>query len=174
MVEQAVQARDRALDALLAKVDIPLPQSIVDSEVEGRREALDEQLERSGITREAFLAAEEQTEEEFVAQIEERARHALTSQFVLDKVVAEEKLSIEERELTEHIVRTASRYGMSPDQFAQQVVQAGQVPMLVNEVVRGKALALILEAATLVDEAGRPVDLEALRAETAEETVAPS
>jgi trigger factor len=173
MVEQAVQARDRALDALLAKVDIPLPQSIVDSEVEGRREALDEQLERSGITREAFLAAEEQTEEEFVAQIEERARHALTSQFVLDKVVAEEKLSIEERELTEHIVRTASRYGMSPDQFAQQVVQAGQVPMLVSEVVRGKALALILEAAKLVDEAGRPVDLEALREETTEEDVVP-
>jgi trigger factor len=165
-LEQAVQARDRVLDALLSKVDIPLPQSIVDSEIQGRQEALDEQLERSGISKEAFLASEEQTEDEFVAQIEERARHALTSQFVLDKIVAQEQLSIEERELTEHIVRTASRYGMSPDQFAQQVVQAGQVPMLVNEVVRGKALALVLESAQVTDEAGRAVDLEALREET--------
>jgi trigger factor len=52
---------------------------------------------------------------------------------------------------------------MSPDQFVQQVVQAGQVPMLVSEVVRGKALALVLERAKVVDESGRPVDLEALR-----------
>jgi trigger factor len=52
---------------------------------------------------------------------------------------------------------------MGPDQFAQQVVQAGQVPVLVSEVVRGKALALVLERAKVVDESGRPVDLEALR-----------
>jgi trigger factor len=47
---------------------------------------------------------------------------------VLDKIVTSEQLSVNEQELTEHIVRTASRYGMGPDQFAQQVVQAGQVP----------------------------------------------
>jgi trigger factor len=80
-------------------------------------------------------------------------------------------LSVSEQELTEHIVRTASRYGMGPDQFAQQVVQAGQVPVLVSEVVRGKALALVLESANVVDASGRPVDLEALREETSAETI---
>jgi len=52
---------------------------------------------------------------------------------------------------------------MGPDQFAQQIVQAGQVPVLVSEVVRGKALALVLERAKVTDESGRPVDLESLR-----------
>ena len=52
---------------------------------------------------------------------------------------------------------------MGPDQFAQQIVQGGQVPVLVSEVVRGKALALVLERAKVVDESGREVDLEALR-----------
>jgi trigger factor len=42
-------------------------------------------------------------------------------------------------------------------------VSAGQVPVLVSEVVRGKALALVLEKAVVTDESGRPVDLEALR-----------
>jgi trigger factor len=37
--------------------------------------------------------------------------------------------------------------------------------MLVSEVVRGKALASILESATVVDASGRPVDLEELRAD---------
>ena len=90
---------------------------------------------------------------------------------MLDKVVEKEQLSVNEQELTEHIIRSASRYGMGPDQFAQEIVQAGQVPMLVGEVVRGKALALVLEQAKVVDASGRPVDLEALREQPAEETI---
>jgi trigger factor len=169
-LEQGVQARDRALEALLAKVDVSLPEGVVQSEIEGRQHALAHQLEQAHMSREDFLAAEGQSAEEFDADIDKRTREALTAQFVLDKIVATEQLSVNEQELTEHIVRTASRYGVGPDQFAQQVVQAGQVPVLVSEVVRGKALALVLESATVVDASGRPVDLEALREDAAAET----
>ena len=164
-MEQGVQARDRALEALLAKVDVPLPEGVVKSEIESRQHALEHQLEQAHMSREDFLAAEGQSAEEFDADIDKRTREALTAQFVLDKIVTKEQLSVNEQELTEHIIRTASRYGMGPDQFAQQVVQAGQVPVLVSEVVRGKALALVLESAQVVDASGRPVDLEALRQE---------
>ncbi len=125
------------------------------------------------MSRDDFLAAEGQTAEEFDADVEERTRGAMTAQFVLDKVVDKEQLSVNEQELTQHIVRSASRYGMGPDQFAQQVVQAGQVPVLVSEVVRGKALALVLERAKVTDESGREVDLEALR-EDAPDAEAPA
>jgi trigger factor len=162
-VEQGVQARDRVLEALLAKVDIPLPDGVIKAEVDARNHNLAHQLEAAGMSRDDFLAAEGQSAEEFDADIEKRTREAMTAQFVLDKVVEKEQLSVNEQELTEHIVRSASRYGMGPDQFAQQVVQAGQVPMLVSEVVRGKALALVLERAKVVDESGREVDLDALR-----------
>ncbi len=162
-VQQGVQARDRVLEALLAKVEIPLPEGVIKAEIESRNHNLAHQLEAASMTKADFLAAEGQSEEEFDADIEERTRGAMTAQFVLDKVVEKEQLSVNEAELTEHILRTASRYGMGPDQFAQQVVQAGQVPVLVSEVVRGKALALVLEQAKVVDESGRPVDLEALR-----------
>jgi trigger factor len=170
-LEQGVQARDRALEALLAKVDVPLPEGVVQSEIESRQHALAHQLEQAHMSREDFLAAEGNSAEEFDADIDKRTREALTAQFVLDKIVASEQLSVNEQELTEHIVRTASRYGMGPDQFAQQVVQAGQVPVLVSEVVRGKALALVLESANVVDASGRPVDLEALREDTTAETI---
>jgi trigger factor len=170
-LEQGVQARDRALEALLAKVDVPLPEGVVQSEIESRQHALAHQLEQAHMSKEDFLAAEGNSAEEFDADIDKRTRDALTAQFVLDKIVASEQLSVSEQELTEHIVRTASRYGMGPDQFAQQVVQAGQVPVLVSEVVRGKALALVLESANVVDASGRPVDLEALREETSAETI---
>jgi len=162
-VQQGVQARDKVLEALLAKVDIPLPEGVVKAEIDSRNHNLAHQLEAAGMSRDDFLAAEGQTAEEFDADIEKRTREAMTAQFVLDKVVEKEQLSVNEQELTEHIVRSASRYGMGPDQFAQQIVSAGQVPVLVSEVVRGKALALVLEKAVVTDESGRPVDLEALR-----------
>jgi trigger factor len=171
MLQQGVQARDRVLEAVLAKVEIPLPESVVKAEVDGRNHSLEHQLESAGMTKEVFLAAEGQSAEEFDADIDKRTREALTTQFVLDKVVEKEQLSVSEQELTEHIIRTASRFGMGPDQFAQEIVQAGQVPALVGEVVRGKALALLLEQAKVVDESGREVDLEALREKSAEETV---
>jgi trigger factor len=162
-VQQGVQARDRVLEALLAKVEIPLPEGVIKAEIESRNHNLAHQLEAASMTKADFLAAEGQSEEEFDADIDQRTRGAMTAQFVLDKVVEKEQLSVNEAELTQHILRTASRYGMGPDQFAQQVVQAGQVPVLVSEVVRGKALALVLERAKVADESGRPVDLEALR-----------
>jgi trigger factor len=170
-IQQGVQARDRVLEALLAKIDIPLPESMVKAEVDGRNHALEHQLEAAGMSKEDFLAGEDQSQEEFDADIDKNTRDALTAQFVLDKIVEKEQLSVNEQELTGHIIRSASRYGVGPDQFAQEIVQAGQVPALVGEVVRGKALALVLDQAVVVDESGRTVDLEALREESAEETV---
>lgn len=158
-LHQGAQARDRVLEALLAMVDVPLPEGVVKAEVEARNHDLAHQLDAAGVTREEVLADEGQSDEEFDADVEKRIRETMTAQFVLDRVVEQEQLSVNEQELSQHIVRTASRYGLGPDQFAQQVVAAGQVPMLVSEVVRGKALALVLERAVVTDESGRPVDL---------------
>jgi trigger factor len=162
-VQQGVQARDRVLEKLLDSVDLPLPEGVIKAEIDARNHSLAHQLESAGMSKADFLAAEGQSEEEFDAELLKSTRDAMTAQFVLEKIVEKEQLSVNEQELTEHLVRTAARYGMSPDQFVQQVVQAGQVPMLVSEVVRGKALALVLEKADVTDESGRAVDLDALR-----------
>jgi len=162
-VQQGVQARDRVLEKLLDSLDLPLPEGVVKAEIDARNHSLGHQLEQAGMSKADFFAAEGQTEDEFDAELLKSTRDAMTAQFVLEKIVEKEQLSVNEQELTEHLVRTAARYGMSPDQFVQQVVQAGQVPMLVSEVVRGKALALVLERAKVSDESGREVDLEAWR-----------
>ena len=162
-VQQGVQARDRVLEKLLDSVELPLPEGVFKAEIDARNHSLAHQLESAGMSKADFLAAEGQTEEEFDAELLKSTRDAMSAQFVLEKIVEKEQLSVNEQELTEHLVRTAARYGMSPDQFVQQVVQAGQVPMLVSEVVRGKALALVLDKARITDESGREIDLDALR-----------
>jgi trigger factor len=173
-LEQGVAARDKALEALLERMDVPLPESVVNAEIEGRQHDLHHQLEQAGFTKESYVASEGQTVEEFDADIAQRARESVKAQFVLDAIATKEQLQVAEGELSDHLVRRAMRMGVTPEQFAQQLVQSGQVPLLVSEVIRGKALALVLDAATVVDASGNPVDLEALREDAAEPQVTSS
>jgi trigger factor len=165
LVQQGVDARDKALAALVATMDIPLPEGLVTQEVQIRQSSLDQQLEQAGMTREQYLETEEQTAEDFDNEVEDRARQAIRAQFVLDAIIEQQNVEISQEELTQHLVRRAQRSGMPPEQLAQQLVANNQIQRLVGEVLRGKALAYVLEHVTVTDASGRPVDLEALRGE---------
>jgi trigger factor len=87
----------------------------------------------------------------------------------LDSIVKAEEVQVSEAELTEYLIRTAARYGMSPDQFAQQLSQAGQIAALMAEVSRTKALATVLERVKIKDASGRAIDLSKLNPKPATE-----
>lgn len=162
-LEQGVEARDKVLEALLEKVDIPLPESVVQSEIEWRKQSTTQQLAQAGMTLDQYLEAEGKGEEEFDEEVREGATTAVKAQFVLDAVADAEELGVSDAELTDQVVRRAQRAGVSPDQYAQSVVQSGQLQGLVQEVRRGKALATVMESATITDASGDAVDLESLR-----------
>jgi trigger factor len=161
-VEQASAARDAVLERLLDMTEIPLPDQVVAEERQARREQITQQLAYAGLTEDQYLESEEQTVDEFEADLERRVRDALAARFLLDEVAKTEQLGVDENELTQQIVRRAQQAGVQPDQYAQQAMQQGQVPELVGEVRRGKALALIVEAANVVDESGNEVELKRL------------
>ncbi|MFI1849024.1 trigger factor [Streptomyces sp. NPDC020480] len=159
--DQATQAQEKVLDALLELVEVPIPEKLLEDEIQTRKHNLEHhQLGQMGLTLDAYLEMQEKTAEEFEAELKEQAEKGIRTQFVLDELVNKEKLSVGQEELTEHLMRRAQSSGMSPDQFAQAVVEGGQVPMLVGEVARGKALAVVVEAAKVVDDKGETVDLE--------------
>jgi trigger factor len=162
-LEQGVAARDKVLDALLAQVDVPLPDSVVESEVAWRRRSTEEQLTRAGADLAGYLDSEGKTVDEFEAELQSGAREAVKAQLVLDAIADKEELGVNDAELTDQVVRRASRAGVSPDQYAQSLVQAGQLSGLIAEVRRGKALATVMEAATIQDTSGNKVDLDQLR-----------
>ncbi len=167
-VQQANQAREGALDALLSKIDIPLPDGVVAEEVERRNHAIDEQLERVGATRDAYLESVSKTADELAAEIEQDARRAIRGNFVLDQFAMQEELGVEDAELTSFVVQQAQRMGVAPDQLATHLRDSGQISSAVSDVLRSKALDLIVRRAAVKDASGHEVDLEALleRAET--------
>lgn len=143
-MEQGAEARTRALDALVEAVEMPIPENVVAAEVE------------------AHFEDGHEGDEAHRAEVETQARSSLKSQFILDKIAENEDLSVEEVELSQWLIQQAPRYGMSPDQFAQALVEANQVGMAMQDIRRAKALAIVLQTASIVDSEGALVDLSLL------------
>ncbi|MEZ7006966.1 trigger factor [Streptomyces sp. AD55] len=166
--DQATQAQERVLDKLLELVEVPVPEKLLEDEINTRKHNLEHhQLGQMGLTLDKYLELQGKTAEEFETETREAAVKGIKTQFVLDELVKQEKLNVSQEELTEHLMRRAASSGMSPDQFAQAVVEQGQVPLLVGEVARGKALAAVVEKATVKDTNGEVVDLDDEDDETA-------
>jgi trigger factor len=162
-LEQAAAARDAVLEKVLDLTEIPVPDSLVAEELVARRQGIEQQLAMAGMTMEAYLDAEEQTVDEFEAELEKRVRDAVAAQFVLDQIAVNEELGVEQQELTEHMLRRAQQSGQNPQEYVQHMVEHNHLPELVSEVRRGKALALVVEQATVTDESGNHVELKNLQ-----------
>jgi trigger factor len=159
---QGSQARDRLLEQLLDTVDFPLPDSAIQAEVDYREHEIVHALEHDDAAFDEFLKRQGQTREEFTDQLRESARKSVKAQFLLDAIADADQVEVGEAELTEYLVRQAGRYNMAPQEFANQLVEAGNLPALMADVRRNKALAAVLQEAKITDEAGRAVDLSAL------------
>ena len=139
-VQQLMEARDAVLAALIEAVEVPLPEGVVASAV-------------------ADHFQDGHGDGDHQSEFETQVRESLTRDLVLDTLADREDVNVTQAEITEYLIRQAPQYGMTPDQFAQAVAQAGQVTAIVGDVRRSKALSVVLEQATVRDTAGTVIDL---------------
>jgi trigger factor len=162
-LEQGGEARDKVITALLERTEVPLPESAVEGEFEWRQHDIGHRLENAGLDLDTYLSSEGQDREEFEGELRSNAMTAVKTQLILDAIADKEELGVSDAELTERVISQAQQYGVSPQEFAQQLTQGGNLPALVADVRRSKALATVLERANITDASGRPVELEHLR-----------
>jgi trigger factor len=161
-VGQGSQARDRLVEKLVESADFPVPESAVQAEVGYREHDVVHSLGHDDKLFEELLANQGKTREEFTAELRESAEKSVRAQFILDAIADAEQVQVGDAELTEYLVRQAARYNMPPKDFANQIVEAGNLPALMSDVRRNKALAAVLEAADITDASGNKVDLSTL------------
>lgn len=144
---QGAQAREKLLEALLAKVEIPVPDSLVEAEVHRHLEnenRLDDDVHRAEVT--------------------ESTTTTFRNQIFLDALAEKEEVKVSQDELTQYLIQGAAQYGMEPGEFIKILDQNGQIPGMVGEVARSKGLSVALSKAKVVDANGKPVDLSAFTA----------
>ncbi|KXZ60203.1 Trigger factor [Microbacterium laevaniformans] len=139
---QGAAARDKLIEALLAKVEIPVPAQLVEDEVHTHLEG-EGRLE----------------DDEHRAEVTEASEKQFRTQMILDKLAEAHDVQVSQEELTQYLIQSAAQYGMAPQEFVDALQQGGQLPALVGEVARNKALAIALGKVSVVDTNGKAVDL---------------
>src|SRR6195952_3404547 len=140
--EQVSEARDKVADALLAQVDVPVPQQLIDDEVQRHLESegrLEDDVHR--------------------AEVAESSEKAFRSQLLFDAVAEKERIGVSQDELAQYLVQSAQQYGMQPQEFVEVLQQNNQLPSMMSEVARSKAISVVLGQVKVVDTDGNPVDL---------------
>ncbi|WP_348787584.1 trigger factor [Leifsonia sp. NPDC080035] len=139
---QGTAARDQLVDKLLELVEIPVPEQLVEDEVHRHLEQenrLEDDVHR--------------------AEVKESSEKTFRTQILLDEVAQNEDIKVSQDELTQYLVQGAAQYGMDPNEFVKILSENGQIPSMVGEVARNKALAIILGKVEVVDTNGAKVDL---------------
>jgi len=139
---QGAAARDKLIEALLAKVEIPVPAQLVEDEVHTHLEG-EGRLE----------------DDEHRAEVTEASEKQFRTQMILDKLAEAHDVQVSQEELTQYLIQSAAQYGMAPQEFVDALQQGGQLPAMVGEVARNKALAIALGKVSVVDTNGKAVDL---------------
>ena len=156
---QAGQARDRAIEALLERVDMPLPETVVEHEIEHRHESLDEELERAGLTLDDYLSGRDVSQADLDTEIGDDVRQSVKARFILDQFAEQEELTVEQGELARYVTQLAYQQGVSPDALATQLSNSGQLGAVMSDVIRSKAADLLASRVKVTDESGRKVEI---------------
>ena len=137
MFGQAREARDKLVEKMLAEVTMPLPQGVVDVEV-------NRHLEQEGRL----------GDDKHRAEVVESTGKSLRTQLLLDALVEELEVQVSQDELTQYLMQSASQYGMEPTEFIQSLDHNGQIPSMVGEVARSKSLSVALAQVSVKDTKG--------------------
>jgi trigger factor len=155
----AAQFRERALGQLVDEVFVDLPEAIVRSEMDEVLHRFVHRLERQGITLDDYFSVANTGREEFVDDLRSQAEQSLKTRLLLEAVAKEAGVEVSPEELSVAVEAIALQSD-KPDSIRKALRQGPQEKSLVGDILRNKALALIVEGATPVDEAGNPVDLD--------------
>lgn len=145
VAEQGTQARDKVLAKLVELVEVPVPEKVIE-----------DQLEQHFNNPNAEAGHDT---EEHRAEVRANTETAFKNEMVLDAVADKEEVTVDQAEMINYIITMSSQYGMDPNQFAQMLDGSGQAGALVGEVRRSKALAAVLKTAVVKDTKGNVVDL---------------
>lgn len=143
-LQQTSAARDKLVDLLLERVEIPVPAGLIEDEVH-------QHLEGEGRLE----------DDEHRAEVTEASEKQFRTQMILDKLTETYDVKVSQDELTQYLIQSAAQYGMSPQDFVNAIQQGNQLPAMVGEVARSKALVHALRDVKIVDTTGAAVDLSA-------------
>jgi trigger factor len=145
--------RDLVLQALVDRTEVDLPDPLIDEETQHRVDHARERAEQLGLTLEQLLEAQGFDELRFRADARDHAVRAITADLVLEAVARAEDVQVTPEELGREIAQLASALGRDAKEVAKSLDRTGQVVALAGDIIRSKALDILVEHAVVTSDA---------------------
>ncbi len=157
-VQQAEEIRTAAVESLLQQIDIPLPEAVVQAQVDNTMHTALHGLDHDEAKFAEALAKQGKSREEFDAETRSNAEKAVKTQLLLDALGDDLDIQVSQEDLTERLVLASRQYGIEPQQLLSYLQQNNQLPAMFADVRRGLTIAAAVEAATVTDTDGNVID----------------
>jgi trigger factor len=157
-VQQAEQIRDKALEELLEQVEVPLPEKIVEAQVNDTLHNAIHSLEHDEEKFAEALTEQGSSREEFDKDNRTNAEKAVKTQLLMDAVADKLDIQVGQSDLTERLVLMSRQYGLEPQQLLGYLQENNQLPAMFADVRRGLTVAAVVHGATVTDTDGNVID----------------
>jgi trigger factor len=147
--EATAALRDLALQAMIERIDVDLPESLVDEETDHRIHHARDRAERMGVGLDKMLELQGWDEARLRHDSREHAIQAIKSDLVLEGIARSASLEVTAEEIGAEIAVLAQAYGREPKAVAKDLERSGQVVTLAGDIIRTKALDLLVERADI-------------------------
>ncbi len=153
------QFSERSLSTLVDQVDVELPEALVRSEMDEHLHRFVHRLEDSEISLDDYFEMSGISQDQFLDDLRQTADRSIRSQLLLEAVAKDAGVEVTPEDVSQVLQGLAAQSG-DPVAYLQAVRQGGQELVLAGDILRNRALDVILSAANPVDEDGNPVDLK--------------
>ncbi|MGE2690864.1 trigger factor [Mycolicibacterium pulveris] len=157
-VQQAEQIRDKTLETLLEQIEVPLPENIVQAQVDDTLHSAIHNLDHDEARFAEVLEAQGSSREEFDADNRSNAEKGVKTQLLVDAIADKLEVQVSQNDITERLMLMSQQYGMEPQQLLQALQQNNQLAAMFADVRRGLAVAAVVQGATVTDSDGNEID----------------
>jgi trigger factor len=157
-VQQAEAIRDKAIEVLLEQTEIPLPEAVVQAQIDDTLHNAIHGLDHDEDKFAETLKEQGSSREEFDADNRANAEKAIKTQLLMDAIADKLDVQVGQNDLTERLVLMSRQYGLEPQQLLQMLQQNNQLPAMFADVRRGLTVAAVVHGATVTDTDGNEID----------------
>ncbi|ABI68955.1 trigger factor [Syntrophomonas wolfei] len=112
------------MEKALEKCDIPVPDAVINMQVERMLQDFEQRMAYQGLTLEQYFQFTNSNREDFSQKIWPEAEKSVKGDFMLEKLAEEKGMEVSEEELNEHIMKLANNFGMEVDKIKEELGDA--------------------------------------------------
>lgn len=149
---------EKTSEALAELVTDDIPEALVEDQMQRQLQDMAMRLAQQGIQLEQFLQMTGQDPEQLRENMKEPAEQAARVDLALRAVVIAEGMELSDDELQAEIDQTAVQLGQTGEELRQAFEEGGQLSSLRADLLKQRAMDMLVESVELVDENGNAID----------------